>query len=114
MEALTGFAVVFNLAKSVRMSKLLGICACVMTFWKTVIFCLYSLDVGKGGHKFDLIGELMVFGFGAIWLVVPAYAAFVLMQDFLDNKTSKREKNSAEGNDVPDSPNRRYNLRKRE
>ena len=94
------------------MSKFAAIATSIMTFWKTVIFVLYSLDVGAGGHTINWFGELMVNGPALIWMVFPGYAAWVLMQDFLVPRPIKRSKPEDDGNDVTDSPSG-YNLRNR-
>lgn len=112
IESALNLLVVFDVLKSVRKSKLLAIVASIMTAWKTVLFCLYSLDVGQGGHTFNWFAELVVLGPALIWIVFPVYAAKVLMEDFLNTKTL-RSKPSDDGNDVTDSPSPRYYLRKR-
>ncbi|WAR25637.1 hypothetical protein MAR_011341 [Mya arenaria] len=112
VESALNLVVYFNLIKSVRLSKMLAIVVCVMTAWKTVLFDIYSLDIGQGGHTVDWLSEVMVFGASLIWIFFPGYAAWVLMEDFLPiPKTNKTHSSGGRGEDSPDSPSHGYNLR---
>lgn len=86
LESAINLVVVFKVLKSIQLSKLVCIAVSVMTAWKTTLFCLYSLDIGHGGHTVERWrDELLVHGLGLIWLVVPVYVVWVLTKDFVND-----------------------------
>ncbi|XP_045204978.2 uncharacterized protein LOC123557533 [Mercenaria mercenaria] len=130
IEASVCLLVLFNAFKTVRLNKMVTIFVSVMTAYKTILFCVYSLDIGQGGRAFEgLVAEFLVFGLGSVWLFVPAYVAWVLMQDFVDIKpkgtcsrytpskaddsagASGRNTPSKADDSVDGTGNHRYNLR---
>ncbi|KAH3843332.1 uncharacterized protein LOC127876897 [Dreissena polymorpha] len=117
IESIINLVVYFNVLKSVRATKLLAIIVSVMVVWKTVIFDLYSFDVGTGGHTFDFMSEFMVFVPSLIWILVPGYVAFALCEDFLPPRQQKTPNRKAANNSSTangeDTPKSRYALREK-
>ena len=118
IEAFVCLMVLFNVFGTIRLNKMVTIICSVMTSYKTVLFVVYSFDFSKGGREFQgLLGEFLIFGLGSIWLLVPAYVTWVLIQDFVDikpkgaqNRSSPKKAKTAADDSLNGSG---YNLRPR-
>ncbi|WAQ97862.1 hypothetical protein MAR_022235 [Mya arenaria] len=116
IEALIILGILLNQIKTIRLQKMLIIVVSVMTAWKTVMFMIYSLDIGLGGHSFDLVAEIVVFVPALPWLFVPTYIAWLLTNDFLPQSSKKYLNDTVSSRNDLDSPDaslrrRHYNLR---
>lgn len=90
IEAGICMLILLNVFQSVVLKKMMIMFVSVMTCYKTFLFCIYSVEPGNGGRAFGgLLAEFLVFGLGSIWLFVPAYVTWVLLQDFVDNKPKR-------------------------
>ena len=90
--------------------------SCIMTFWKSLLFLLWSYDLADGSrHVDDWFSNIaLIFLPSSIFVLVPAYAAYVLMKDFAGDSKKERTPRKAvnDETDSPISPSR-YNLRNR-
>lgn len=85
IEASICLMIVFNVFKSVVLRKMVTMIVSVMTCYKTILFCIYSVEPGNGGRAYEgFVAEFLIFGLGCIWLFVPAFVVWVLLQDFID------------------------------
>lgn len=119
IEAVLGLLVLFKVFKTARLTKLVTMMISAMTFYKTFLFCVYSLDIGQGGRAYEgFVAEFLVFGLGSVWLFMPAATIWVLLQDFVEFKgksvNSKKESanDHVDGNLSPGETPARYDLRR--
>ena len=84
---------IFNIFKfKTRGLKFLIIVGSVMTFYKSLLYLLYTIDLQVGGHVVEnwALEIFGVYGSGLVWVSMTAIVAQTLIADFLKSELHKQ------------------------